>query len=212
MDVPEEESNYASDGENEEVKEETIQDSEYSTKAGFSKAELVSMQMAKCLNLRSCDMRPGYTSWVDNKPEVIPDSRKAFIGSVEGLFAFLKPEVMANKPEIATKWKEDVDKIFDCYAYKERIGRKFTDNSNKEGVPNPPMWVLSGRKFMPQKGATIMIAGGPSNGIAVDYSKTAWDNKIDAFFEEKLIAADELFADLSVLIHDIDYFKGDHSL
>jgi hypothetical protein len=185
-------------------KHEDIEESEYSVKAGFSKAELVSKQIAKCLDLRSHDMRPGYTTYKDGKPEIVPDSRKEFIGAVEALNNMLAPEIHTEKSDIRTLWEAFKKDKHSQYDYRERTGRKFADDTRRDKA----VWILSGRVFLPQKGTAILVSCGPPQGIQVSHSSTAWDAYIDAFWDDIQIGADELFAELNILIHNIGYFKG----
>jgi len=48
--------------------------------------------------------------------------------------------------------------------------------------------------------------------VGVSNNPHLWDTKIDAYWDEIVIIADDLFAELNRLIHILDYFKGGSSL
>jgi len=184
--------------------EEALEDSEYSVKGDFSKAELIQKHLARCLELRSKDMRPGYTTYVQGKPEVIPDSRKEYCGSIEALKNVLSPELATKQPQIKEEWIEAKKVLFDKYAYNER--EKKVDNPKD---PYNPIWEYSGRKFLPQKAAPIMCDHPQyPKSTRIIYIEGIWDIKINAYWDEMVLYCDELFEKLNDLIHELDYFKG----
>ena len=189
--------------------EDRLEDSEYSRKSEFSKAILTQSQVTKCLELRSRDMRPGYTTWVAGKtgslkPVVVPDSRKEFVSSVEALKNMLAPEIDQKMPDLEKIYEQAKEQSFKKYAYKERIGRGFKDDM--------AVWEYSDRIFIPQKGTPIMCNNDKPLSVGVSYSTSAWDNYIDAYWDDMVMYADDLFAELNRLIHILDYFKGGTSM
>ena len=184
----------------ENLDETLLDESEYSRKSEFSKAVLTQNQVAKCLDLRSKDMRPGYTTFVMGSPQVIPDSRKEFVGAVECLKNLLAPEIDIKMPDLEEKWDTGKKTIFERYAYWERIGRKIKGEKIE--------WVYSGTKFVPQKGATLMCQHDQyPRSERTSWKEGLWDAQIDAYWDELVNIADELFAELNRLIHELDYFK-----
>jgi len=182
--------------------EELLEDSEYSRKSEFSKATLVQAQVGKCMELRSKDMRPGYTTWVNDKPVIIPDSRKEFVGAIESLKNLLAPEADLKMEELEDDWNKAKEKIFTKYAYKEKKGKKELGNGKY-------IWIYSGNTFIPQKGASLMCINARfPNSEKVSYTVGIWDAYVDAYWDELVLIADELFAELNRLIHILDYFKG----
>ncbi len=190
-----------------EEENEKLISSEYSTKSEFSKAILSQEQIRKCLELRSKDMRPGYTTWIldktgSSKPVIVPDSRKEFISCMEALKNLLAPEIILMKKELEKEYEDVKDELFDKYAYKERIRKEYDDETKVA------RWVHSKRNYMPHKGQPLPDDD-PSkpNGLSIISNPNLWDSKIDAYWDEMLILADILFAELNKLIHTLDYFK-----
>ena len=188
--------------------EEILDDSEYSTKTEFSKATIIQQQIMKCLELRSKDMKPGYTTWVldkdgSAKPQIVADSRKEYVSSVEALKNTLAPELDVKRPELEGSYEEEKKKIFDKYAYREKTGKI------QKGYD--AVWVYSGRVFMPQKGTPLPCDTSKPHRTDITYNTHSWDAKIDAYWDELLLVADELYAELNRLIHILDYFQGESS-
>ena len=186
-----------------------LEDSEYSRKSEFSKATLAQTQVQKCLELRSKDMSPGYTTWVldkdgNAKPQIIPDSRKEFVSAVTALRFLLNPEISLDKnKDMLTDYEKRKQETFEKFCYQERKYRKFITKDGKTTA----VWVCGDRKYIPQKGASILTYEN-INGLQTKMAKGIWDEKIDAYWDEMVELADELFAKLNDLIHSLDYFKG----
>jgi len=193
---------------NEENNEELLEESEYSKKTEFSKAVLSSSQVERCLISRSKDMRPGYTTFIlDNlgqaHPKIVSDTRKEFISSVEALKNLLAPEIKMNKDSLEKNYKEKKQKVFDKYAYKERVAKVYDSKKEKN------VWVFSGIKYLPQKGEIILIDSRQyPQSSKVETSQGGWDNLVNAYWDEMVDVADELFQELNNLIHQLEYFKG----
>ena len=184
--------------------EEPLDDSEYSVKGDFSKATLIQNHLAKCLELRSRDMRPGYTTYVQGKPVIIPDSRKEFAGSIEALRNILSPELASKQPQINPQWETWKEKLFKRFAYPERKRKKFIIETDGVAV-----WEYTGKVFLPQKATSIKVSDPQHpNSIQTTFMVGAWDDKVDAYWDEMVLGCDELFAELNDLIHELDYFKG----
>jgi hypothetical protein len=188
--------------------DELLEDSEYSRKSEFSKATLTQGQVERCLSLRSKDMRPGYTTWKIDKngsahPEIVPDSRKEYISAVEALLNLLAPETELKFSGLLEEYEKEKKKVFEKYAYRERIGRRYDEKLQKV------VWVYANEIYMPQKGAKL-LGEDPSSPRSVKslVIPELWDNKIDAYWDGILELADMLFANLNRLIHALDYFKG----
>lgn len=189
--------------------EDVLEESEYSRKSEFSKATITQAQVGKCLELRSRDMRPGYTTWSENKsgvlkPMVVADSRKEFVSSVEALKNMLAPEIDLLMPDLEEAYDNAKEESFKKYAYKEKIGKVY--------INEKATWQYSGRVFIPQKGSPIMCGNNKPESLGVTYDTHAWDTLIDAYWDELVIYADDLFAELNRLIHKLDYFKGGTSM
>jgi len=189
--------------------EELLEESEYSSKSEFSKATLTQVQITKCLDLRSKEMKPGFTTFVidkngEAKPQQINDSRKEYISSVDALLNLLSPETDINLPRLVEQYQGFKKISFNKYSYKERIGRKYVKTPNGEKA----IWVYSDNIFIPHKGTPIMCLGKKENTNHISYNTHEWDMKIDAYWDELVFIADELFAELNKLIHTLDYFKG----
>jgi hypothetical protein len=191
---------------------ELLDESEYSKKTEFSKAGIASVHVSNILQLRSEDMRPGYTTWVPDKtgtlrPQVIPDVRKKFVGAVEALLNFLTPELDIHKPKLKQEYEDAKQEVFNRFCYHERIGKKW--NEKLQGYD----WETTNEKFIPQKGAVVLIEE-KNHPLSMDHLEIAggWDIKVDTYWDEMVLVADELFCELNNLIHKLEYFKGGVSL
>ena len=178
-------------------------DAEYSRKSDFSKALITQEQVNRCLVNRSKDMRAGFTTWASDKfgnlkPQIITDSRKEFCGSVEALKNLLYPEIELSKEfsEMIEEYETEKERLFQLYAYRERI-------SKKDGK-----WIFSSRVFMPQLGSPI-LGNSPESPQSdkVKLIERGWDNSINLYWDEMVEICDELFAELNKLIHKNNYFK-----
>jgi len=192
-----------------EDKEELLEDSEYSKKSEFNKAQLVYSQIDRCLDLRSKEMKAGYTTWLldkfgNSKPQIINDSRKAYCSSVIALLSILNPELQTKeKKDFKTnidKFLETGSEIFESITYKRRISL-----GEKDGKKT---WILGKEQYIPEKGEQIMIPDPKKpNATKVSYSENAWDLYIDLYWNECVELCDEIFSELNNLIHSLDYFK-----
>ena len=93
---------------------------------------------------------------------------------------------------------------FKKYAYHERTAKIWESDK--------AVWVYSGRIFIPQKGTPIACNNNKPNSIGISFDPHGWDHLIDAYWDELVSHADELFAELNRLIHILDYFKGGTSM
>lgn len=189
-----------------------LEDSEYSKKTEFSKAEIAASHVKNILLLRSEDMRPGYTTWVPDKtgtlrPQVIPDVRKKFVGSVESLLNLLTPELEIQKSTLKTEYESKKRKIFNRFCYKERKGKRWNEKTQLYD------WELTGEEFIPQKGSVVLLEE-KEYPFSMDFMTIpgGWDLKIDAYWDFMVDLADELFCELNKVIHTLEYFKGGVSL
>lgn len=184
---------------------EEIVGSEYSSKSEFSKAILSQSQVMRCLELRSKDMRPGYTTWIvdktgSSKPVVVMDSRKEFISAIEALKNLLAPEMLLEHKELGPAWAKGKEELFDEFCYNERKNKEI----NGDGVK----WTYTGRKYMPHKGQPLPDDDPKKpNSLSTVSNPSLWDSKIDAYWDAMLELADEMFGELNMLVHKLDYFK-----
>jgi len=192
-------------------KDELLEESEYSRKSEFSKARLCEDHSRRILELRSRDMRPGYTTWFtdkdgNSKPQVIPDSRKEYVGAVEILMRFLSPEIKIEKSKIKDIYEEEKEEVFNKYAYHEKAYKYYDTNKNCA------LWKLTGEIYLPQKGARILCDDETApNSVNISSKNGLWDIKVDAYWDALVDLCDQLFEELVDLMHKIDYFKGGSS-
>jgi hypothetical protein len=191
---------------------ELLEESEYSKKTEFSKAGIASVHVSNILQLRSEDMRPGYTTWVPDKsgtlrPQIIPDVRKKFVGAVEALLNFLTPELDVQKSSLSKTYEQKKKALFKRFCYAERKGKTWNP---KTGLFD---WETTGEEFIPQKGAIVLMEE-KEHPYSMDYLEIpgGWDMKIDAYWDKMVEIADELFCELNNIIHKLEYFKGGVSL
>ena len=179
----------------------------YSSKSELSKAAKVSEQVSRCLTLRSVDLRAGYTTWVADKsgslkPQIIPDTRKAYCNSIIALKLLLSPEI-----ESIPRFKKKVDeynnmtkKLFLKFGYRERISREIKPGSDI------PIWIYGDNFYMPEIGSLILKEDG-YNKLTSHEQTGVWDSKVNQYWDNLVFLYDELFAILNELIHEKDYFK-----
>ena len=185
--------------------------SEYTPKSDFSKGILALEAFRKCFQLRSVEMRSGYTNSKTDKfgnttQDWIGDSRIAYISSVEGLRCLLSPEIDVVKgmktviKDIETEKKD----CFNNYAYEERFLK--TKDKVELGIPST-VWAKSGKKFIPEKDAMVCIVNPTTRKGEI--VSGGWNNYIHAYWEEMLVIYDKLFSALNRLCsrHEINYFK-----
>jgi len=178
--------------------EETIDNpnnAEYSSKSDFSKAEVVRVQVLKCEQVRSQEMREGYFNYNQFGNKVyVPDSRQEWIASVKALLYLLTPEISRNK--FKTKVKEILDK-------EEKLVDTF-------GVV--PLF-SNGKKVIPVLDQSFPIEVGITNreGIMVrkiiERIKGVYNHNFHGYWNEKVAIHDELFQELHNLIDICNYFK-----
>ncbi len=158
-------------------------------------------------------MRAGYsTHLIDKMGNVklvhIPDARKKFIGAVDALMNLLSPEIKRIRDKKSKKEEEgyvrefhDCKKeIFDKYTYEEK--KIIIEDGRYKLVP-------TGREYIPDVG-DIVVAGMKPVGkgtMGEDRVEGYWNSKVNAYYNELLELYDILFADLSCLIDELNYFK-----
>lgn len=195
---------------NEEIENESLilPGGDYSGKSEFSKPVIVQTQILRCLQLRSLDMRQGYTSWKQDirgqaHPEIIADTRKAFIGSVDVLFNLLAPEIADFNPELEEQYEKEKKRLFEKYCYEETNGKKFVESPN--GLI--AKWIYTGRKYMPHLGDGIEQTNpAHKEGTGTIAINGLWDKTLNAYWDEMLKVSDELFKELNLVIAQAKYF------
>jgi len=190
--------------------EEELDDTDYFTKTELSKPAKVSEQVSRILALRSVDLREGYTTWVSDKfgnthPQIIPDSRKAYVGSVIALKLILQPEIdsIPKFKELVEEYEKRKQELLKVYGFRERIS-KVHNKGDKE-----TSWVYGERFYLPEIGA--VLPGDDANyprSIKIKPIEGLWDNFVSLYWNELVTLSDTLFANLNKLIHKLNYFEG----
>jgi len=174
-------------------------EAEYSKKSDFSKAMLAMECMKLTFIARAKEMRKGYYNFKylpdGNELKIwIPDSRKEYVSAVKGLYIILSPELL-GQPELLTKIqaiRKKESSVWKHFAYEEM-------NIDNDGIIRK-----TGVVFMPEADTEVLIENKDS------YSRVtgAWDLKIEHYWNSMVELYDEIFEQLSILIHTLNYFKG----
>ncbi|NCD05873.1 MAG: hypothetical protein EOL97_07115 [Spirochaetia bacterium] len=172
---------------------------EYSKKSDFSKALLSMTCTQKVFDLRAREMKKGYYNYKylpdGNELKMwVPDTRKEYISSVKALNILLVPEV-SNYKDNAMKiaeLKKQEDAIYKVFAYDE-----IYLDSNGDAV-------RTGVSFMPENDTELLIDTG--NGYVKNVG--AWDLKLEHYWNKLVDIYDQIFEQLSIVMHSCNYFKG----
>ena len=198
-------------GEYDEEGDDIIDESpEYSPKSDFSKAKQTDAAFTKVIELRAKEMRAGYWNMEMKQgypiKQWVPDSRKAFISSINALRALLHPEMLRDDKYIkaAGILKENIDNITQTFAYEEKQLEMKQDGKTAGGVP---IWKSTGIKYIPEIGATVTIR----NDLQPSMANTipgGWDDKVNAYWESMVYVYDDYFAEINLVIDRLNYFKS----
>jgi len=190
--------------------EEYLEETDYFTKTELSKPAKVSEQISRILFLRSVDLREGYTTWITDKfgnphPQIVPDSRKAYIGAVTALKLILAPEIesVEKYKKLVEEYEKGEQRLFKEYGYQERINKVYNENTKSSS------WVYGKRFYMPEIGA--VLPGDDShhpNSRRIKPVEGLWDSFVSLYWNSIVQLCDKLFADLNKLVHELNYFEG----
>ncbi len=185
---------------------------EYSPKSEFSKARATYDATVKCIDARGKEMLSGFWNVKVTKQGTPirtwePDSRKVFIGCVEGLKNLLYPERRRNEKmkEFEKKFKQSKLKLYKKYCYIERT---------RELINGQILWKPTGKKFIPPIGASVVIQQTDRQYVGRKIAEEViggWDNYVNAYLDKLLILYDKLFERLNQLIDSLNYFKPEVS-
>lgn len=175
-------------------------EAEYSKKSDFSKAYLAYECTKMVFTARAKEMKKGYFNfkYLPDGNELkmwVPDTRREYVSAVKALLILLTPELMNYKDlakQVAElKLKEKA--AFDLFAYREKYFN--ADNQVEETKIT----------FMPEADTEVIIETGKNQ-----YKKIlgAWDLKVEHYWNTLVNIYDEIFEQLSVLMHSNNYFKG----
>jgi len=180
--------------EEEEENENFIDGGEYSSKSEFSKAEVVKIQVERCNDKGSREMRAGYYNRDKLGNQIyVPDSRKEYVRAIMTLQRTLRPEI------------KRFPKVFEKKVYEE----KEKNLIEKWGIENS-----KGEKELPlldevfeERKKTIK-----GNGILTGIQKNfqiigKYNNNFHRYWDERVILYDEIYEKLHELIDKCDYFK-----
>ncbi len=155
-----------------------------------------------CFKLRALEMKAGYfntkkDSFGNITSVWIPDTRKTFISSVEGLICLFNPEILRDKEtkEAYNKLLEKKKELFDKYAY---------DEKKKEKDSNRIVWKANGNKFIPEIKETVCITTGGIGTLVVG----GWDSNVNTYWNEMLILFTDFFSTLNILYDNLKKLKA----
>lgn len=212
------------------VKELEVEGSGYSKKAGFDKAGLIAAAVQNCFVKRGQEMHEGYKTHIQDKLgnifiKIIPDTRKEFIGAINGLTGLLSFEIQQHIKEEYKKYKEKGKNIKEKYIYRER---KFVPKEDERGeyvldnfgsIVFDIVIIPNGRKWMPEKTDLLPecnTGGTKDHSGNITYREPlvknvehVWDYEINQYWNEMLDLHDEWFAELNNLISGrLDNYKS----
>lgn len=190
--------------------------SEYSPKSEFSKPRVVEEAVTRCVTLRAKEMKKGYYNTTFNKEGLplkqwIEDSRKAYCSAVQSLKALMMPEILIEqkggldndkkkKTKVFSKVKK-INELFKEYVY-YILEQKLVDEkivyvkTNKYYMPDIDS-IVQVRKIFPNGSENLI----PINGY--------WNSQVNAYWDNMVVINDELFEQLIMVIHRLNYFEGD---
>jgi len=188
--------------------DENLDNPEYSHKSDFSKAEVVKLQVQKCNEIRSKEMKEGYFNYDDKGNKVyVPDSRKEWVSAVKALRQLLQPEINRDKKYLEyekqlIKLEETAIHSFGVYPTKIEQGNIIPIKEARKVIPylDQPFPVAhTSRK--PGEATRKKIEKVP--GLYNDNFHQYWDMMVNIY--------DLLFGELNALIDRCNYFKQEIS-
>lgn len=184
-------------------------DSEYSSKSDFSKAEVVKIQVSRCNEIRSKEMKAGYFNYTeDGKKMYNPDTRKEWISSVKALRRLLEPETRKSEKFITSekRLKQEEKDCFNKYAYTP-IRKIWVGEEDGESVAR---WkkIKGAEAYIPEKDA-VLPTNDPKAPSSTGIKEKAgiWNGRVNLYWDGLVKVYDNLFAELNVLIDRNNYFK-----
>ncbi len=192
----------------EDDKGENISELEYSKKSEFSKANLVQEALVVVKERRSQEMKEGYYNFLplpngEVKKIYVPDSRKAYVGSVEYLKSILTPEI---KVDVRMK------RVLSKFGSKKR--NNFNNNSVRRIIFDGDSFLLTKDKYIPEIDDDYPIIiqltkGGRVTNKEIDNRSGYWNYNVRRYWDEMVLIYDFLFGELNLLLSTkkINYFK-----
>ena len=177
----------------EEDNEDVLEEAEYGSKSDFSKGEVVRIQVKKCTDIRSKEMKNSYFNYDKFGNKVyIPDSRREWVSAVKALKIILSPEIERSTDcKKKLKQLEILEKgLFEKWAIKE-----------------------NGIKFIPELDQTVELNFRQHRGYmqADNVGKTLvhgiYNENFHGYWNEMVEIYDMLFGELNILIDINSYFK-----
>lgn len=203
-----------------------------SSKTDFSYPQLVMRAIEDCRIKRAVEMKEGYFNDKLDKQgnirrEWIPDTRKIFISSVDGLKDLLAPEIKNDKVfqkimsgvEIS-KDEKTQEKKLEIKKGQEVIKVKTIAQKNIQGKLDEIFdkfayekieqtkegWEKTGFKYLPQINEEVaMISVRHENRF--DVVEGGWNHKVNSYHDAKIPIYDELFSELVNICSRLGYFK-----
>jgi len=170
-----------------------LEDAEYSSKSDFSKAEVVKLQVQRCNEIRSKEMKEGYFNYDRFGNKIyIPDSRKEWVSSVIALTNLLNPEIIKNKNKILKKGfiKEEEKKLIETFGIKIEGSEKFIPILDESF----PTTRIKNSNYSASKRKNMMVKG-------------LYNGNFHRYWDAKVLLYDKVYAKLNRLIHENNYFK-----
>ncbi len=176
-------------------------EAEYAKKSDFSKPLLAYDVFKDLYRLRSQEMRKGYYNFriFPDGTEMkswVPDTRRQYIAGVQALYLIVYPEIMnkehADFQEVIEKIKMKESALFSQFKYDEVV-------PNEKGE-----LVKTNVSFIPEPDTEVYVVRPDGQ-----YTKTVggWDFKAEHYWNAMVQVYDELFCQISLLAHKLNYFK-----
>ncbi len=205
---------------------------EYSPKSEFSKPRVVEEAVTRCVTLRAKEMKKGYYNTTFTKEGLplkqwIEDSRKAYCSAVQALKTLMMPEILTEQKEESKEEGKGKDESKEEHKGKNkkkqtRIFSKILkiDNSFKEyayylldqQILNGKVKYIKTKKYyMPDIDAIVQVRkifpDGSEQLISVN---GFWNSRVDAYWDNMIILNDQLFEQLIMVVHRLNYFKSNN--
>ncbi len=195
---------------------------EYSPKSEFSKPRVVEECVTRCVTLRAKEMKKGYYNTTFSKEGLplkqwIEDSRKAYCSAVQALKVLMMPEILIEQKD-ETGDKKDKDKVTKkkqtrIFSKVKTIKDSFKDYAyyilEQKVIDGKIKYVKTGKYYMPDVDSIVQVRKiFPDGTEQLMHMNGFWNNQVNAYWDNMVILNDELFEQLIMVVHRLNYFKS----
>ncbi len=192
---------------------------EYSPKSEFSKPRVVEESVTKCMGLRAKEMKKGYYNTTFTKEGLplkqwVEDSRKVYCSSVQALKVLMMPEILTEQKEENDKQKDsNKKKLTRIFSKMKKISELFGEYAyyilEQKEVNGGMKYVKTESYYMPDVDAVVQVRKiFPDGSEQLLPINGYWNSKVDAYWDNMVTINDQLFEQLIMVIHRLNYFKS----